>query len=48
VKQYSDVTKERWSDVWKISIIEFLQIIAFNIRYQKEEAEYIKKYKQTH
>ena len=45
IKEYSDMTKTPWSEVWNTNICEFLNIIRFCREYNKREKENIKKWK---
>lgn len=45
---YSDITKERWSDVWNKPIGEFFTIIQFAKLKAKRGEEALNKWKATH
>ena len=45
IKQYSDLTKETFEATYNKGIIEFLNIIAFNVRFEQERLKAIEEFK---
>lgn len=48
VKEFSDLTHEKWGDVWEIDVPTFFNIISFGREYNRREAEAVKRWQQAH
>lgn len=44
VKEFSDMTKERWEDVWTIDMPTFFNIISFSREFSKRQQEEMRKW----